>query len=53
MPNRQSMLTLQVEKRISEKCHWKWQCQQCFFKWIWSHCYGDFITSKKTVRAAV
>ena len=32
VPIRQSVLILRVEKRISEKCHWKQSCQQCLFK---------------------
>jgi len=31
MPTRQSVLILQVEKRISEKCHEKQACQQCCY----------------------
>jgi len=47
VPIRQSVLIFQVEKRISENCHWKQSCQQCFFKCIRGHCYSHFISDKK------
>jgi len=48
---RQSVLMLQVEKRISEKCHCKQQAT--VFKCIWSHRYSHFIISKNFVRVNV